>query len=192
MHATRSQEAQLVSLLRANEWLMRALRAARDVDAPDWLIGAGAIRGVVWDRLHGIEHPAPPKDVDLVFFDPDALGEEREGGIRDELRKRAPELDWDVKNQAAVHLWFAEVFGYEVRPLTSSADAIATWPEVATAVAVRLLSDDKFEIVAPLGLDDLLGLVWRHNPRRATSALFRQRLREKRILERWPRVTVVT
>jgi hypothetical protein len=191
MRATRSQEAQVVALLRASEWLMRALRAARDVDAPDWLIGAGAIRGVVWDRLHGIEQPAPSKDVDLGFFDPDALGEEGEAAIRDELRKLVPELAWDVKNQAAVHLWFAEVFGYEVQPLTCSADAVATWPEVATAVGVRLLPDDEFETVAPFGLDDLLGLVWRHNPRRASAELFRQRLRDKRVLERWPRVTVV-
>jgi hypothetical protein len=46
-------------------------------------------------------------------------------------------------------------------------------------------------IVAPFGLDDLLGLVLRHNPRRATVQEYERRVRSKRITERWPRVTVL-
>jgi hypothetical protein len=56
---------------------------------------------------------------------------------------------------------------------------------------VRLESDDRLTVVAPYGLDDLLGLVHRHNPRRASVEVFEQRLAPKRIAERWPRVTIV-
>jgi hypothetical protein len=35
----------LISLIRDCPWLMDALRAGREVDAPNWVIGAGAIRG---------------------------------------------------------------------------------------------------------------------------------------------------
>jgi hypothetical protein len=59
-------------------------------------------------------------------------------------------------------------------------------------VAVRLWPDDRLQVVAPVGLDDLFGLVLRRNPRRVTQEQFERRLREKRIAERWPRVTVVT
>jgi hypothetical protein len=38
-----------------------------------------------------------------------------------------------------VHRWYGRVFGAEVPPLTSTADGVGTWPETATAVAVRLL-----------------------------------------------------
>ena len=33
----------LVQLVRGSDWLMRALRAARAVDAPDWWIGGGVL-----------------------------------------------------------------------------------------------------------------------------------------------------
>jgi uncharacterized protein len=76
-------------------------------------------------------------------------------------------------------------------PLRSDADGVATWPESATAVAVRLLPDDRIQVVAPCGLDDLFGLVCRRNPRRVTLAHYRRRLRDKRIAARWPRVRVL-
>jgi hypothetical protein len=36
---------------------MRALRAARAVDPPDWLIGGGVIRDLVWDHVHDPRRP---------------------------------------------------------------------------------------------------------------------------------------
>jgi hypothetical protein len=167
-----------------------ALEAARDVAAPDWLIGAGAIRRLVWDRLHGVAEPPLPDDVDLVFFDRASLRPEREDEVRSALLALAPHIPWDTKNQAAVHLWYPNVFGIEVEPLTSAEDAVATWPETATAVAVRLMTGGELRIVAPLGLDDLFGLIWRRNPRRVTVAEYRRRLEKKFTPERWPEVTV--
>ena len=169
--------------------LMRALHAARAVDAPDWLIGAGVIRDLVWDSLHG-RLPEPPKDVDLVFFDPCALEEEREREIRAALVDEAPEILWDVNNQARVHLWYEDAIGVPCAPLRSSADGVATWPETASAIAVRLTSDDRIEVTAPLGLDDLFGLVCRRNPARVTLEEYRRRVHRKRVAERWPLVTV--
>jgi hypothetical protein len=170
---------------------MEALRAAREVDPPDWLLGAGAVRTAVSDRLHGYATPTPLADVDLVFHDAGDLSREREEAVAEALRAVAPDVRWDVKNQAAVHLWYPAKFGYEVEPLRSSADAVGTWPETATAVAVRLTADDRLEVCAPCGLDDLLGLVHRRNPRRVTVAEYERRLVTKRIAERWPRVRIV-
>jgi uncharacterized protein len=171
--------------------LMRALRAARAADPPDWLIGGGVIRDLVWDHLHDPCRPLAPKDVDLAFFDSDALGEEREQSILDELRTYAPDVPWDVKNQAAVHLWYPRVFGIDVEPLTSSADGVGTWPETATAVAVKLRSDDSFDVVSPCGLEDLFGPVCRRNPRRVTVEEYHRRLQAKPIAARWPRLRIV-
>jgi HAD superfamily phosphoserine phosphatase-like hydrolase len=163
---------------------MRALEVAREVDAPGWLVGAGAIRDVVWDRLHGAE-PGPPKDVDVVYFDRSG-----DGAVEDALRARCPELAWDAKNQAFVHEWYAARFGFDVEPLPSSAEAVATFPETATAVGVRLERDGRLTVVAPCGLDDLLGLVHRRNPRRVSRAEFERRLEVKGVAGRWPRVRI--
>jgi uncharacterized protein len=184
-------EARLVTLVRCSPVLMRALRAARAVDPPDWVIGAGAIRDRVWDHLHGFTRPAPVRDLDLAFFEPVALGGDRERSVQSALAAEAPDLAWDVTNQAAVHLWYPQVFGIEVDPLASTSDAVATWPETATAIGVRLLDDDTIRVVAPYGLDDLFGLVCRRNPRRATPEQYRRRVDNKRIAKRWPRVTIL-
>jgi uncharacterized protein len=52
-----SRVADVRRIVRSTAWLMNALEVARDVRAPDWLIGAGAIRTAVWDRLHGFDEP---------------------------------------------------------------------------------------------------------------------------------------
>lgn len=181
----------LEAIVRSTDWLMRALVAAREVDAPDWMIGAGAVRTAVWDRLHAYETRTELGDIDLAFFDPDDLSEQRELEVREQLEAALPGEAWDAKNQASVHLWYPKKFGYPVEPLRSTADAVATWPETATCVALRLTRDDRLLIEAPFGLHDLLELVHRRNPARVSVEEYERRLESKRITERWPRVRVV-
>jgi uncharacterized protein len=181
----------LTTIIRSSSWFMEVLRAARDVHPPGWLIGGGALRDLAWDHLHGRSRPAPPRDVDLAFFDPERLEPGRDAEVERALLARLPGVPWEAKNQAAVHRWYPRVFGFEVEPLRSTAEGVATWPETATAVAVRLQADDRLLVVAPCGLADLLGLVCRRNPWRVTVEQYRRRVIAKRIAERWPRVTIV-
>jgi hypothetical protein len=78
-----------------------------------------------------------------------------------------------------------------VTPLQTIADAVATWPEYATAVAVRPDAHDRLVVCAPYGLDDLLDGVWRRNPTRVSQETSRQRLARHRPTERWPGVRVL-
>jgi uncharacterized protein len=178
----------LDALVRDSPVLMEALRAARAVDAPDWLVSAGAIRDAVWDALHG-RPPAIPRDIDVGFFDPTDLTPAREDLVAAALRDHAPELPWDVKNQAAVHLWYPDRFGVDVPPFRNTAEGVATFPETASCVGLRLLPNDELLVVAPHGLDDLFGLVCRHNPTRVSRAFYEQRLAEKGWRERWPKLS---
>lgn len=68
---------------------------------------------------------------------------------------------------------------------------MSTWPETATTVGVRLEADDSLTLAAPLGLEDLFALRLRWNPCLVSREIFLQRVREKRFLERWPRLTLV-
>src|SRR4051812_37532456 len=117
------RDAELLEIVRGVPWLMEQLEAARREDLPDWFIGAGAIRDVVWDLRFGSGFdPARIEDVDLVFFDADDLSHEREVAVEQRLGDA-----WDVKNQAAVHTWFEAKFGAPAAPLVSTTDGISTW-----------------------------------------------------------------
>lgn len=74
-------EHRLVALVEQSAPLLSALRAARELGLASWCIGAGVIRSLVWDHLHGFERATATADVDLVFHDPDDLGRDRERTI---------------------------------------------------------------------------------------------------------------
>jgi hypothetical protein len=184
---------ELLAIVKASEWLMARLTDAVAIDAPDWWIGAGAVRDLVWDERFGTGFaPGKVKDVDVAFFDAADLTAERDEQVEAALGKRSPGVRWDAKNQARVHLWYADRFGVAVEPLRSTLDGIATWPEFATCVAVRLSESGELSVAAPHGLDDLLDGTWRRNPARVTSEEYRWRLRRKQPERRWPGVTVLT
>jgi uncharacterized protein len=178
-------------MLTAEPWLARALDAVAASRLPDAWIGAGVIRDVVWGQHHSGFDPAAVKDIDVAYFDPDDLSMERDLAAQDVLHRVAPGLPWEATNQAAVHVWYHRHFGGPpVDSFASAHDAVATWPETATCVAVRR-GQDGIEVCAPYGLADLLGGVWRVNPTRVTTAISRARLARQRVRVRWPRVQVV-
>lgn len=183
-------EHRLLAIAAATPWLARALVEVQRLGLPRGCIGAGAIRNAVWDALHDLP-PALPADIDVAYFDPDHLAPARDAALLARLRTAAPELPWEVTNQAAVHLWFEAHFGHAVEPLASIEDAVASWPESATAVALEPLAEGRLRVIAPLGLDDLFGLVVRRNPHRVSLAEYRRRCASKRYRQRWPRVTVI-
>jgi hypothetical protein len=168
------------------------LATVAEADPPQWWVGSGVIRDLVWDTKFGVGFsPSAVKDVDVAFFDERDPSPERDAAVEAELESRWPAVRWDAKNQAAVHLWYPSRFGVEVEPLTSMAEAVATWPETATAVAARLDAAGAIEILAPCGLDDLLDGVWRRNPTRVTVTEYERRLDAKRPAARWPAVRVL-
>jgi hypothetical protein len=185
------RRSELGDLIAASPWHMRVLQLVAGLDAPDCWVGAGALRDLVWDERFGTGFdPANVKDVDVVFFDAEDTRPEREEDLRTRLVAAAPEIPWEVVNQAAVHTWYEGRFGVRVPPLTSTLDGVATWPEYATCVAARL-DDDGVALLAPHGLDDLLDGIWRRNPRRVTADEAAARLARKQPKKRWPRLRVV-
>lgn len=172
--------------------MMRVLDAVRRSGLPDAWVGAGAIRDLVWDSMHGAFDPSRVKDVDVAFLDSSDLSPQRDASADAVLAAIDPDVRWEAKNQAAVHTWFERRFGIAALPLHSIDEAVATWPETATCVAARLSADDTIEICAPYGLTDLLDGVWRRNPVRVTEAEAARRLAAKDVAARWPRVRIVT
>lgn len=184
-------ESRLLELIRSSQVLMQALRAARTVDAPDWLLGAELIRDRVWNHFHGFKRADPCSEIDLAFFDPSSVDREMERTVWRALTDQAREITWDVTNHATAHLWYSHVFGYPVEPLSCSADWLRASLETATAVGVRLHPDDTIEVVAPYGLEDLFSLVSRSNPRHAPGDERGRWVGGTGIAKRWPRTQFV-
>ncbi|WP_394778283.1 nucleotidyltransferase family protein, partial [Undibacterium sp.] len=183
--------ARLISIARASPRFMFALAAVRELRLPPWCIGAGAVRNMVWDSLHGFFAPSTLPDIDVAYFDAADLSPARDSAIQAQLATNMPGTPWEVTNQAAVHIWFERYFGHAVAPLESLEQGIASWPEYATCVGLALDDDDTLQVIAPHGLEDLFSMTVRHNPARASVENYRQRLQQKRYRERWPLVTII-
>lgn len=188
----RGPHAALERIVRASPWFMQALEAVRDLRLDSSCIGAGAVRNLVWDHLHGYpDAPSPLSDIDVAWFDATDLDPAVDAALQARLAERLPGLRWEVTNQAAVHLWFERHFGHPVRPLRSLEDAVASWPEYATSVGVALDDDDALHVIAPYGLDDLFAMRVRRNPARVSVETYRQRTAQKAYGRRWPKAIVV-
>ena len=162
---------------------MEQLRAARALALPDWCIAAGFVRNRVWDHLHGIATARPPADIDVLYYDASDLSKEREVEFEGRLDGLLPGLPWQVRNQARMHVWK----GLPQHKDTS--DSMTCWLETVTAVGVRLEADDSLTVVAPLGVDDLLGLVCRPTVfGRSQLKEYEARIAQKRWRELWPKV----
>lgn len=186
MTATGADAATLVALLRADAWSMARLRAVRGLGLPDWAIGAGFVRGLVWDRLTGKATRTPIPDIDVLYFDPADRRPEAEVPHEAALAAADPGLPWSVKNQARMHL------RNDDPPYRSTAHALTSWLETPTCVAVRLEADDALTVLAPFGLDDLFALRVAPTPAgRRKPDQYRERLVRKGWARLWPIATVI-
>jgi hypothetical protein len=165
-------------------WRRRALEAVAALDLPDCWIGASFVRAPVWDALHGHAEPTSLDDIDVVYHDPACLDPTAEAQAEARLRDLMPGLPWSVRNQARMHLRNGDA------PYESTADALRHWLETPTAVAVRLGKDGTPELLAPLGLDDLVNLILRPTPcaQAHRVAAFHERVERKGWLGKWPKV----
>lgn len=201
-------ERDIVGAIRTDATMMDRLRLVARLGLPDWAIGAGFVRGKVWDLLHGFAAPTPLDDVDVLYFRPlesyaatldvltAAISARKPNPVwaeEDAIEQRLAGWDaatpWSVRNQARMHI------GYGVSPYRSTADAIAHWVETPTCVAATLDSDAHVRLIAPYGIDDLIAMVIRPTPgllaaRPDAMAIFGRRVMAKNWPGRWPKVRI--
>jgi hypothetical protein len=169
---------------------MEALMTVRRLNLTSWCIGAGILRNIVWDHLHGYDIPCQFNDIDVAYFDSQNISAEQDHEFQKKLFSWLP-LPWEVTNQAGVHIWFESVFGHTVSPLSSLEEAVSTWPETATSIGVTLTDNDQIRVIAPFGFDDLFQCIVRRNSTRVSIETYRNRIAQKKYNERWPLVTVM-
>jgi len=172
-------------LLEAHADLHALLLHVERLGLPDAWIGAGFIRNMVWDVLHGREiNVSSLNDVDVVFLDYADDRKERDLSLEAALQEVAPGLPWQVRNQARMYRRNSD------EPYPDTLHAVARFPETATAVAART-QRGRVEVVAPHGIEDLLNLIVRPTPAfEHKMDIYRKRVLSKNWPSRWPRLTM--
>jgi len=184
----------VTQLIKDDKWMMNILGVARTLDLPDWYIGAGFIRSKVWDTLHEYPKRTSLPDIDVIYLDKtdftdnEANNESTKAELlyENRLTKLLPEVKWSVTNQARMHLF------HHVSPYNSSEQALSEWVETATCIGVRLENNNQLTLSAPRGINDLVNLILRpisNTPERVTT--FHQRIKDKKWLEKWPKLRIV-
>lgn len=172
----------LMDLIGQHEIMMAVLDHARKLGLSSWAIGAGAIRALVWDELHGMKVPSQVPDWDLIYYDTTSSNDD-DAAIRAHMRDAFPQFEWDVVNQAHVHRWLEIHLGHSISPFPDLPSAIASWPEIATCVGVSLEESGQVKIHAPYGLQDLFSLRLRRN----VACLDREAFATRRLTKQWGR-----
>jgi len=185
-----SQIAQLTKIVRQNEVLYDVIEKVSRVGLRDYYIGAGCIAQTVWNYQTGLALTNGISDIDLVYYDGSDLSYEAENAAIERITCAIGScaLRLDIKNQARVHLWYKERFGYDIKPYDSVESAISTWPAQASAVGVRL-ENEELKIYAPFGLNDIFGMIIRANKAQITEEIYMQKVRKWS--KKWPSLTIV-
>lgn len=188
--SAREDVSRLSSYLDQNEVVQRILARADDLELPDWYLGAGCIPQTVWNVMHGFSALDHIRDYDLAYFDTsDTSYEAEDRHIRaaGELFADLPALV-EVRNQARVHLWFEDHFGYPIDPYQSVQEAIASWPTTASAIGVRGVPG-QLDVYAPFGLGDIFRMVARPNKRQVRREIYLRKVDRWRLC--WPKLQVM-
>lgn len=178
----------IVELIEADTEMMGILRAAKTLNLPDWWICAGFVRSKIWDHLHGFTERTSTPDVDVIYFEPNAMDESIEKGLEGKLKEILPGVPWSVKNEARMHVV------NNIPPYISSVDAISKFPETATALGVKLNEKDHVILTAPCGIEDVLQLKLKptlyFSETKERAAIYEERVVKKNWKSRWHRVEV--
>jgi len=177
---------EICTFISKQQKIVELLEIVEKLELHDAWIGAGLIRNAVWDYLHGYEIIITDRsDIDVIYFDKDNASETNDKEIENTLKVIFPKTTWEVRNQALMNNQNGDP------PYQSTEDAMRFWPETATAIAARTVNK-RIELLAPFGIDDLIGLIIRPNPifshkHKASKA----RVTKKGWKKRWPKLRTI-
>lgn len=184
-------QTRFFEMLKRNELVAEVLKRSASLGVESWAFGAGFIQQSIFNLLHGKPVLEGIKDIDWVYFDSENLSEESEAQVIALVKKAMSDIPipFDVKNQARVHLWYKNKFGYDIQPYSSLEHAISTWPTTSTAIAVTG-NGAQFQVIAPFGFSDLMTMTIRPNKKQITKEIYLAKL--ARWQRYWPQARTLS
>lgn len=180
-------EVLFLDIIQQAGFMRQALDRAQELDLPSWRIVSGALYNTVWNHLTGRPEVLGIKDIDLFYFDEDTSWEAEDAVIKAATGFPA-EPPVEPRNQARVHLWYAQHFGRAIAPLTSVEDAIDRFASKTHCVGVGMQSG-KLDLYAPYGLKDIFAMRVLPNPIQDNKAT--HEAKAARQLQHWPELEII-
>jgi hypothetical protein len=186
-----SQEARFLDQILRNDLNRALLDRLVAAHLPDCWLVAGCLFQTVWNMRSGRPPGENISDYDVFYFDETDLSWDAEDREIHRLASATNDLHAriELRNQARVHLWYAQRFGPGYPPLTSSRDGIDRFLVDCTRVGVRRGPDGGIQLYAPAGLDDLFAGILRPNARNDRPERFLAKAESYRA--RWPWLTIL-
>jgi hypothetical protein len=167
------------------------LERAPSLGVSDWWLTAGVLFQSVWNGLTGRDPGAGVRDADLFYVDPDTSWEAEDAVIRRGAALFADlPVPVEIRNQARVHLWYAERFGVPAAaPFRDCRAAIDAFAAVCCSYGVTAGADGRPVVYAPYGYADLFGMVVRPGGGPAPRDVYEGKAARWR--SEWPQLTVL-
>ena len=111
----------LREFLKQSPVIEQVLQESQTLGLRDYYIGAGCICQTVWNLQTGRDPLYGISDIDFAYFDDTDLSYEAEDRVIRKVQEHFSQLPLalDVKNQARVHLWYQQHYGYNLKPYQS-------------------------------------------------------------------------
>ena len=179
----------LETILLKNKTLKEILKRLSKSELKNYYVTAGAINQTILNYYHDYELDYGIKDYDIVYFDED-VSYEKEDKIIKMIKSLLKDIDveYDVKNEARVHLWYKDKFGIEILPYNSVEDAISRFGATITCIGVRI-ENNKLEVFAPYGLNDIFSMIIR--PIKEDFKKEQYKIRAEKWKNKWPLLTII-
>jgi hypothetical protein len=183
-------EERFLEIVLADPTVRAVLERAPVLRVGDWWLTAGLLFQTVWNEVTGRAPGTGIRDADVFYFDEDTSWEAEDAVITagaalfGDLR-----IPVEIRNEARVHLWYADRFGSPAPPFRDCADAIDSFAAVCCCYGLTVDPDGRPRVYAPHGYADLFDLVVRPNRRLAPRHVYETKT--ARWQQQWPELTVL-
>lgn len=166
------QNQKFISILKQNEDLMTVLNYIYELKLPNFYIAAGSIFQTIWNYYDSKPLNYGIKDIDIIYYDSSNISKDNEQELENNIINHFKELnmnyEFDVHNEARMHLWKKENENKNIDQYKNSEDAIDQW--IATVHAVGITKENnEIKLYAPYGLSDIFSKTIRPIKHKANS-----------------------
>lgn len=152
------QNEMVISILKQNKDLMVILDYIYELDLANFYIAAGCIFQTIWNYYDGKPLNYGIKDIDVIYYDENNICKDDEKKLENIIRNHFKKLhfnyEFDVHNEARMHLWKQERENKNIIPYQNSEDAIDRW--IATVHAIGITKENnQIKVYAPYGFSDI-------------------------------------